>query len=62
MDKEQFSESTKALLDELAKERDHRKWLAEILLRWAKWIAAIAAGITVVWDAGHRILSAVLGK
>lgn len=56
-DKPAFSESTRQALEELAREREHRKWLAEILQRWAKWIAAISVGTTIVWDAAHKLIA-----
>ncbi len=52
----EFSDSTKQLLEEIAKEREHRKWLADILKRWAQWIAAISLGVTVTWDALVRLV------
>lgn len=56
-DKEpEFSDSTKALLAELAKEHEHRKWLLDILKRWAQWIAAISLGVTITWDALARLV------
>lgn len=54
-----FSDSTRAQLEALATESAHRKWLGEIIQRWAKWIAAVAVGATIVWDALHRLVTAL---
>ena len=54
-----FSDSTRAALEELAADSAHRKWLGEIIQRWAKWIAAVAVGVTIIWDALHRLVSAL---
>ena len=51
-----FSDSTRTLLEELAKEREHRKWLVDILKRWAQWIAAVSLGVTITWDALVRLI------
>ena len=51
-----FSDSERQALAQLAKEHDHRKWLSELLKRWAQWIAAVALGATVAWDVISRII------
>ena len=43
----------------MAVEAEHRKWLGEIIQRWSKWVAAAAVGVTVLWDALHRLVSAL---
>jgi hypothetical protein len=45
-----WTDSDKADLESLLQERRHRKWLADSMMQWAKWVAAIALGATVVWD------------
>lgn len=54
-----FSDSERDALAQIAKEHEHRKWLGAILLRWSKWIAAVALGVTVTWDALSKIIQAL---
>ena len=49
-DSQPWTDSDKADLEALLKERRHRQWLADVIMRWAKWLAAVALGLTVVWD------------
>ena len=56
MGKPDFSEADKTVLSELAKEREHRRWLFEILKRWAQWVAAISVGGSVIWDKLHDLI------
>lgn len=37
-------------IDELLKERDRRKWLADLLKRGAQWIVAVSLGASVAWE------------
>jgi hypothetical protein len=57
-----FSDSTRNALEDLAKEHAHRKWLGEILKRYAQWIAAISLGATVAWDIVARIIKEASGR
>ena len=49
--KEEWSDSQRDALEHLAKQHEHRKWLLDILKRWATWVAAVSLGATVTWDA-----------
>lgn len=42
------SDSDRMELDALLEERKHRRWLAQLVKRWALWIFAVIVGI----DAG----------
>lgn len=42
---------------EQLKERDRRRWLGDIIKRWAQWLAAVALGVTVLWDWLHKIIT-----
>ncbi len=55
-DSRPWTDSDKAELDKVLKERRHRQWLADMLMRWAKWAAAVSLGATVVWDWVARII------
>ena len=46
-----WSESDRAALELLAKERNHRTWLWAMVRRWAQWIVASILGVTVIIDA-----------
>lgn len=58
---DEFDEETKSLLRELAKERDRRKWLGELLKRWAQWITAISLAATVLQDAVGKLYRYLTG-
>jgi hypothetical protein len=57
-----FTDSERDALQHLAKEHEHRKWLGDILKRYAQWIAAIALGATVAWDTLARIIKEASGR
>jgi hypothetical protein len=55
--KQEFSDSTKALLDELAKEKAHRDWLSkrrkarfESIRGWITWITAALVLKGMLWE------------
>lgn len=57
-DKPDFSDSTRKLLDEFAREREHEKWAREqrkkrfeSVKSWAQWLTAIWAAKELLWDA-----------
>ena len=54
--KEQWTDSQRDALEHLAKQHEHRKWLLDILKRWATWVAAVALGVSVTWDALARLV------
>ncbi len=44
------------------KETEHKRWLGEIVKRWAQWIAAVALGVTVLWDSLGKIIKQLGGQ
>lgn len=58
-DKDEFTDSERAQLQALAKEREHRRWLMALLKRWATFTSAVVLGASVLWDALGRILKAL---
>ena len=54
-DKDDFTDTERAQLAALAKEREHRKWLAAMLKRWATFLSAVILGASVLWDALARL-------
>jgi hypothetical protein len=52
----EWTDSERAKLDELAAESSHRKWLADLLKRWALWIAAVVVGGRYLWDGISELL------
>jgi hypothetical protein len=49
--KKGFSDSDRAALDQIVKDREHRQWLIDGVKRWAQWIAAVIIGVKFAWDA-----------
>ncbi len=47
---EEFDDETKQLLRDLAKDRDRRRWLADLVKRGAQWIVAVSLAVTVLLD------------
>jgi uncharacterized FlgJ-related protein len=66
--KNEFSDSDRAALEALAKERDellkdvenrkHRAWLFDLVKRWAAWLSAIILGAGAIWDLVLRLIKA----
>lgn len=53
---EKFSDSDRAALEQIIKDRDRRSWLIDGLKRWTQWIAAVILGVKVGWDALSDII------
>jgi hypothetical protein len=56
-----WTESDRAALDALIRERAHRKWLGDLVKRWAQWIAAAVLGYTLLWEQIVKIVKQVGG-
>lgn len=52
----EWTDSERDKLDELSRQADHRKWLADLLKRWALWIAAVVVGSRYIWDGITELL------
>ena len=65
----QFSDSDRAALDEIIRQRDNllqqvedrkrRQWLIDLLKRWATWLTAIILASGAIWDLLARIAKAL---
>jgi hypothetical protein len=58
---EPWSDSERAALEHLAKQHEHRKWLLDIVKRWATWVAAFSLASTVTWDALLKLVRFITG-
>lgn len=56
----EWTDSDRQHLQEMADERAHRKWLGDLLKRWAIWIAAIAVASRYLWDGLTSIVRSLI--
>lgn len=58
-DNDDFTDSERAALREAARNQEHKKWLFDLLKRWATWITAVILGAGVLWDAIGKAVKAL---
>lgn len=60
-DRNDWSDSETSRLREVAEERKHKRWLADLLKRWALWITALGVGVPYLLDGAKRAIQFLAG-